>query len=166
MSRIFIAAWPDAVVCAQLAEYAAKCEWANQAKQVAATDFHLTLRFIGEVDLLMLNTIRKSLALDFEPIDLELGRPQLWEEVAVLRPISTPTELTALHYSIEERLSSLGLTADHRGYRPHVTLARRAKHSHLPQSNAIAWHINAFCLVESISSAAGQYRILQTHLAH
>jgi len=165
MPRIFIAVWPDAVVCAQLAEYAAKCEWANQAKPVAATDFHLTLRFVGEVNLPMLDTIRQSLALDFEPIDLELGHPQLWEEVAVLRPISMSTELTALHDSIEERLGSLGLTADRRGYRPHVTLAHRAKHSHLPQSSVIAWRINAFCLVESISSPAGRYRILRTYLA-
>lgn len=166
MPRLFIAAWPDSVVCAQLAEYSAKCEWANQAKPVTATDFHLTLRFVGEVDFPMLNTIRESLALDFAPIDLELGRPQLWEEVAVLRPISTSTELTALHDSIEEKLGCLGLTADRRGYRPHVTLAHRAKHSRLPQSNVIAWRINAFCLVESIFSSAGRYRILHTYLAH
>lgn len=166
MHRTFIAAWPDAIVSAQLSEYSATCEWANHAKPVTATNFHLTLRFVGDVDLPMLNTVRESLTLDFEPVDLELGRPQLWEEVAVLRPIETSTALTALHDSIEEKLVCLGLTADRRSYRPHVTLAHRARHSHLPQSSVIAWRINEFCLVESTLSPAGRYRILQTYFAH
>lgn len=169
MPRFFIAAWPDSIVSAQLAEYSSTCEWGNRAKPVAATEFHLTLRFIGEVDLPTLNKIRESLALDFEPVDFELGRPQLWEEVAVLRPIETSTALTALtalHDSIEEKLICLGLTADRRAYRPHVTLAHRARHSRLPQSSVIAWRINEFCLVESTLSPVGRYRILQTYFAH
>jgi len=57
----------------------------------------------------------------------------------------------------------LGFTADSRSFRPHVTLARRASHSRLPQPAAIAWHVNAFCLVESAPSPVGRYRILQTY---
>ena len=61
-------------------------EWAGRAKPVAAADIHMTLRFIGDVDMPSLDTLRGALALDFDAFDLELGRPQLWDEVAVLRP--------------------------------------------------------------------------------
>jgi len=165
MPRLFIAAWPDATVRAQLAEYSAKCEWAGRAKPVAAADIHMTLRFIGDVDLPLLDTLRGSLALDFDAFDLELGRPQLWDEVAVLRPSATSAALTELHDSIDDRLQGLGFTADSHSFRPHVTLARHARHSRMPQPSAIAWHINAFCLVESTPSSAARYRILQTYLA-
>ncbi len=164
MPRLFIALWPDARVRRQLADYSAACEWTGQAKPVAAADIHLTLRFLGEVAL-PLNTLQDALTLDFEAFDLELGRPQLWEAVAVLRPSAESAALAALHDSIDGRLQALGFAADSRGLRPHVTLARRASHSRLPQPPAIAWHINAFCLVMSAPSSAGRYRVLQTYRA-
>ncbi|HEY3049956.1 MAG TPA: RNA 2',3'-cyclic phosphodiesterase [Polaromonas sp.] len=165
MPRLFIAAWPDSMVRGQLAEYSAKCEWAGHAKPVAVADIHLTLRFIGDVDLPLLSPLRESLALDFDAFDLELERPQLWKEVAVLWPSATSAALTELHDAIDDRLQGLGFTADSRSFRPHVTLARHAKHSRMPQPTAIAWHINAFCLVESTPSSDGRYHILQTYLA-
>lgn len=165
MTRIFIGAWPDSVVRGQLAEYSTKCVWTDHARPIAEADFHLTLRFIGDVDLPRLDSIRAALKSDFDPIDIELARPQLWEEVAVLRPKSTPAALTALRASIDDKLGFLALATDHLRFKPHVTLALRAKHSSLPQSNPIAWHINSFCLVESTSSSAGRYRILETYCA-
>ena len=113
----------------------------------------------------MLSPLRESLALDFDAFDLELERPQLWDEVAALRPSAGSAALTGLHDAIDDRLQGLGFTADSRSFRPHVTLARYASHSRMPLPDAIAWHINAFCLVESAPSPAGRYRILQTYSA-
>lgn len=165
MPRLFIALWPDARVRGQLADYSAKCEWADPARPVAAADIHLTLRFLGEVALPLLNPLQESLALDFEAFDLELGLPQLWKEVAVLWPSATSAALIELHDAIDGRLQGLGFMADSRSFRPHVTLARRARHSRMPLPDAIAWHINAVCLVASTPSPIGRYRILQTYLA-
>ncbi|MGH8858414.1 MAG: 2'-5' RNA ligase family protein, partial [Polaromonas sp.] len=67
--------------------------------------------------------------------------------------------------SLEDKLAGLGLTEHERSYRPHVALARHAKHSHLPEPSAMAWHVNAFCLAESAPSPSGRYRILHTYLA-
>ena len=166
MPRLFFAVWPDAQVRSQLAEYSAKCEWPQQARPVAAADFHLTLRFIGDADMHLRNTLRRSLKLDFDPFDVELGQPELWKgEVAVLRPSTDSAALTALHDSLEDKLAGLGLTEQERSYRPHVALARHAKHSHLPEPGAMAWHVTTFCLAESAPSPSGRYRILQTYLA-
>lgn len=165
MPRLFIALWPDAKVRSQLADYSAKCAWSDPAKPVAAANFHLTLHFLGEVVLPLLKPLQESLALNFDAFDLELGQPQLWDEVAILQPSSESASLAALNDSLTDKLQGLGITPDSRSFRPHLTLARHASHSRLPQPAAIAWHINGFYLVASAPSPAGRYRILQTYAA-
>ena len=165
MPRIFIALWPDAKVRGQLSDYSATCAWSAQAKPVAAADFHLTLHFLGEVALPLLQPLQASLALDFDAFDLALGQPQLWNEVAILQPGAGSAALVALHEALTDKLQALGFTPDRRSFRPHLTLARHAGDSRLPPPAAMAWHINAYCLAASAPSPAGRYRILQTYAA-
>lgn len=165
MPRIFIALWPDAKVRDQLTDYSTKCAWSAPAKPVAAADFRLTLRFLGEVALPLLQLLQASLALDFDAFDLALGQPQRWNEVAILQPGAGSAALAKQHDSLTDKLQGLGVTPDRRSFRPHLTLARHASDSHLPPPAAIAWHINAYCLVASAPSPAGRYRILQTYAA-
>jgi 2'-5' RNA ligase len=98
------------------------------AKWVDAGNFHLTLRFIGEVGEAVAADIDDALArLRARPFTLQLAgtgvfggeRPRaLW--VGVERQ----PELVALRDKIEQALIRIGLEPESRKFAPHVTLAR------------------------------------------
>jgi 2'-5' RNA ligase len=91
-------------------------------------DYHLTLRFIGDVDVPTANEIAE--ALDGEargpvPVDFEglswFGGDKPRAIVARVKPAPALVDLAADH---ERRLRRVGLTPETRVFTPHVTLAR------------------------------------------
>jgi 2'-5' RNA ligase len=95
------------------------------AKWVDAGNYHLTLRFIGEIDEGQAEDVDAALSRIRAPrFDVALatvghfGLRQLW--VGVERNEA----LQHLHDKIESALTRLGLPSDERRYTPHVTLAR------------------------------------------
>ena len=98
------------------------------ARWVDPEDYHLTLRFIGDVDTRTANEIanalwdvrRPSIRVQFEGLNWFGGdKPR----TIVARIKSTPG-LIDLQNEHERRLRRLGLPAETRKYLPHVTLAR------------------------------------------
>ncbi len=88
-------------------------------------NYHLTLRFIGEIDEGQAADVDAALSRDRAPrLDLTLatvnhfGLRKLW--VGVERNDA----LQHLHAKIESALTRLGFPPDERRYTPHVTLAR------------------------------------------
>jgi 2'-5' RNA ligase len=95
------------------------------AKWVDAGNYHLTLRFIGEIDEGQAEDVDAALSQIRTPrFDVALatvghfGLRQLW--VGVERNDA----LQHLHDKIESALSRLGFPAEERRYTPHVSLAR------------------------------------------
>ena len=95
------------------------------AKWVDAGNYHLTLRFIGEIDEGQAEDVDAALGQIRAPrFDLALatvghfGLRQLW--VGVERNDT----LQHLHGKIESALTRLGFATEERRYTPHVTLAR------------------------------------------
>jgi 2'-5' RNA ligase len=95
------------------------------AKWVDAGNYHLTLRFIGEIDEGQAEDVDAALSQIRTPrFDVALatvghfGLRQLW--VGVERNDA----LQRLHDKIESALSRLGFPAEERRYTPHVSLAR------------------------------------------
>ncbi len=95
------------------------------AKWVDAGNYHLTLRFIGEIDEGRAEDVDAALNQIHAPrFDLALatvghfGLRQLWVGV------EHNDALQHLHGKIESALSRLGFPPDERRYTPHVTLAR------------------------------------------
>lgn len=95
------------------------------AKWVDPGNYHLTLRFIGEIDEGVAEDVDAALAqIRAARFDVALasvnhfGLRQLW--VGVERNDA----LQHLHGKIESALTRLGLPPDERRYTPHVTLAR------------------------------------------
>lgn len=101
------------------------CSGVPEARWVDAGNFHLTLRFIGEVD--------EGLASDIDAALLKIrarrfvlslaglgqfGTHSLWVGVEKSAP------LLHLQGKVESALQRLGLPAETRRYAPHVTLAR------------------------------------------
>ena len=61
-------------------------------------------------------------------------------------------------------LAALGLPPEQRDYRPHVTMARRARHAVVPPESApLIWQIDGYALVESKPGDGGGYTVLEQY---
>ena len=126
MPRLFVAVdFPEAV----RDRLAALPRGVRGARLLPPEQYHLTLRFIGEVEDSMFIDISEALSnIAAAPFDLRLsgvghfppsGQPKvLWTGVAESEP------LLQLQGRIESCLRDLSLTPDGQNYTPHVTLAR------------------------------------------
>lgn len=134
------------------------------ARWVDAGNYHITLRFIGEVDEAMASDIDEALARIKAPqFELRLaglgtfGNRQLW--VGVERNDA----LFHLRDKIERALVRIGLKPEGRRYQPHLTLARLKgndlKLQHFIESNALyrapPFPVTRFSLIASYQTKAG-----------
>ena len=160
-ARLFLALWPGPEVRAGIAQYRDTWRWTDQAAQVRAEKLHLTLHFIGDVERRRLPEFR-WLRIPIEPFDLKLGYPDLWPHgIAVLRPHMVPARLMQLQAALGDELRRLAVPVDAGEFRPHVTLARRAREAALPQQQPlIDWHVDGYVLVESEFDANRTYTVL------
>ncbi len=108
---------------------AGMCGGVPGARWVAPENLHLTLRFIGEVEEVLVDDIVIALgrirlpafAVTFDRIGrFETGRRphMLWVG------IEGSKGLERLHAKVEAAVTGLGFEAESRKYKPHVTLAR------------------------------------------
>ena len=98
------------------------------ARWIEPSDFHITLRFIGDVPEDIANDVDEALQeIGFDPFEIEIEgvgefggkKPHaLW---AGVRPSEPLTRLQARHESAMRRV---GLKPETRNFTPHVTLAR------------------------------------------
>jgi 2'-5' RNA ligase len=125
----------------------------------------VTLHFLGNQPSDSLPALLDGLAVPFTPFRLQLGVAELWHNgIAVLSPPSPPQELIDLHATLSAALPGLGLQPEARAYRPHVTMARRARGAVVPQSGpAIDWQIDHYALVESKTGDGGGYTVLREY---
>jgi 2'-5' RNA ligase len=126
MPRLFVALTLPEAVRLRLAALAGGVPGARWEEP---EQFHLTLRFIGEVDGTLADDVADALddieaprfALRLKGVgNFDKGRKPtaLWVGVA------DKTPLLRLHEKIDFRLTQLGLESESRRYTPHVTLAR------------------------------------------
>lgn len=126
MKRLFVAIdFPESLK-KQLSEL---CYGVPNAKWTSKEQFHLTLRFIGEVQESLFEEIRGSLfSVKVPPFELVLkgiGCFPLRREPKVLWVGVHKNEvLLQLRNKIERKLISLGIEAEGQKFSPHVTLAR------------------------------------------
>jgi 2'-5' RNA ligase len=163
-SRLFLALGPSATIRAQLRARRDAWPWPRGATPVHADKLHLTLHFLGDVPSERLPELLERFAVPFEAFRLDLGMPVLWPHgIAVLEPLAVPPELLALHARLADALVGLGLQAEARSYRPHVTMARRAGGVAVPENGpAIAWRADGYALVES---QGGVYTVLREYIS-
>jgi RNA 2',3'-cyclic 3'-phosphodiesterase len=98
------------------------------SRWVDAENYHVTLRFIGDVDPRQADDLADALDhITVPPIQLKVnglsvfGSKKPHALIALLEP---QPQLVALHADIERLCQRLGLPADTRRFIPHVTLAR------------------------------------------
>lgn len=101
----------------------------RSGKPVPAQNFHLTLLFLGDVDVAQVPALCATvdqLRRPEGPIRLVLDRLQVWQRasVLVLEPQQTPPALRQLVYALQQAALPLGVAEQAREYRPHLTLSR------------------------------------------
>jgi RNA 2',3'-cyclic 3'-phosphodiesterase len=98
------------------------------ARWIEPSDYHVTLRFIGDVDLRQARDIAETLAeIHRRPVDVrfeELGWFGGDKPRAIVARIKTNPGLSELQGEHERRLRRIGLAPEARNFTPHVTLAR------------------------------------------
>jgi RNA 2',3'-cyclic 3'-phosphodiesterase len=160
--RLFTALWPQPPVRDAIAHWQHEWQWTQRAAVVARERLHITVHFLGNVSVDRLDELRACLRMRCGPFSLNFGRAEIWGGgIAVLSPEQTPEELTELHARTGAALGAVGMApGDDRPYRPHVTLARRARGSKPPaQDPCLRWEVDGFVLAESLPGGRG-YKVL------
>ena len=156
---------PDDAVREQLAAWRDAWDWPRSASLVKTGRLHITLHFLGDVDQDRIPALTAALAVPFTPFSLSLRHAVVWPHgIAVLEPESIPAPLAALHAALADVLGDQGLPVDTRPFRPHVTLARRAKSSTPPAADReIDWKIEGYALMSSTLGRDGGYAVLERY---
>ncbi len=107
----------------------AVCSGVSGARWVAPENFHITLRFIGEVDRHQAADLDGALAdIEAPAFDLALSGVGKFASRGRLRAVWAGTEpsgaLMHLHEKVERATVRAGFRSEQRKFKPHVTLAR------------------------------------------
>lgn len=138
------------------------------ARWIDPENYHLTLRFIGDVDSATARDFTFALGkIDMPPFELRLNglgsfggnKPR-----ALFASIVPSEDLDALHRANERAAREVGLPPEGRNYKPHVTLARLrgtrpgAVATYLEHQGGVAgetFTVNRFVLYSSRDSVGG-----------
>jgi 2'-5' RNA ligase len=148
--RVFFALWPDEATRSALSRATRAAVQASGGRPVAKDRLHITVAFLGELTAAGLKAARGVPPIDVGAFDLALDTIGIWPDSRVLwlAPRSLPTELEELEARLWDKLAALGFEAEDRIYRPHVTLARRARPV-AAEVEAVRWRVEDLALVES-----------------
>jgi 2'-5' RNA ligase len=136
----------------------------RSGRPVPAENFHLTLKFLGAVDVAQIAEICSAAArirLPGPSLTVLLDRLDVWRRagVLVLAPGQSPPALLRLVYDLEQVMLPFGLEETPQEYRPHLTLMRDFRLPQPESSEPPEFFLRAdrFTLFESHK---GRYRAL------
>jgi RNA 2',3'-cyclic 3'-phosphodiesterase len=149
--RVFFALWPDAETRARLARATKDAVRRSGGRPIAKDRFHVTVVFLGNLTpagFEIANAVPPipvgAFTLVLDTIGAFVSSRTLW-----LGARSVPPGLVELERRLWEALAANGFMREERIYRPHVTLARRARAVDLGV-DPIEWPVAELALVESL----------------
>ncbi len=129
---------------------------------VRAAQLHITLRFLGEQPLEIIEKVRNALRhLPVTPFEIELSYAGAFPNLKSPRVLWLAGkrgmhELTALAESVNTSLDTIGLPRERRAFKPHLTLARTDGSplpsqllSELQKAPTLIWCCKSFDLMRS-----------------
>ena len=154
--RVFFALWPDESTRGAISRASRRAVRLSGGRPTAKRNLHITVAFLGHVDDDALERAVSVPPVETGPFDLVLDRLGYFKEARALwlGPSELPPALTALEQSLWDGLEQIGFEREPRIYRPHLTLARRARgvDEAVPP---VHWSASALTLVESIPLPRG-----------
>jgi 2'-5' RNA ligase len=137
---------------------------ASGGRPVSVSNLHVTVAFLGNVDMPALQQAVSVGPFATGPFELQLGRVERRARARVLwlAPTAVPAALLALEESLWRQLVVHGFGREDRPYRPHMTLARNAGRVDA-EALSLRWRVSELALVESVPSRSGRrYEALAT----
>jgi 2'-5' RNA ligase len=160
--RWFFALWPDETVRDALAARIPALLPVG-ARATHPSDLHLTVAFLGPLAPDLLGCAERAVdRIQAAAFDLEIGRVGHFARARVLwcAPLAPPEALPALVADLQKQLSTCGLAADPRPYRPHITLARKAVATPVSDwQTPIGWSVRELVLAAGYGGPGPRYRV-------
>ncbi|MBW4829121.1 MAG: RNA 2',3'-cyclic phosphodiesterase [Clostridiaceae bacterium] len=108
-------------------------EEAIKGSWISYDNFHLTLKFLGDINIEDISQIEKTLekiVTEFNPIHLTLDGLGFFKGNENIRVLWLGTRgdtkiLSTLHRRLEDEVVKIGFKRENRRFKPHITLARR-----------------------------------------
>jgi 2'-5' RNA ligase len=156
VSRLFFALWPTESMQAALAAATRDAVAACRGNPMPARNYHFSLAFLGDVPdarVADLNASAQRVA-PTAPIAITLDQLAYWRRTQILGATSgvEAPDATALAARLTRALADAGFTPDlDKPFRPHVTLARKARTriSNSRIAPPLTWTFSDFVLVQS-----------------
>jgi 2'-5' RNA ligase len=161
--RVFFALWPDAATRSALSRATRAIVQASGGRPIAKERLHLTVAFLGELTDAGLATARAVAPVPVGAFELVLDAVGVWPESKILwlAPSAPPAALEELETELWARLAERGFNAEDRVYRPHLTLARRARAVEATVE-PVRWPVTELALVESFPDGRSvHYEVLE-----
>jgi len=127
--RVFFALWPDDATRAAISRATRDAVRVSGGRPIAKERLHVTLAFLGELTAAGLDVARGVPPIPVGPFELTFDAVGVWPESKILwlAPSTMPDALGELEARLWTSLTERGFHGADRVYRPHVTLARRAR---------------------------------------
>jgi 2'-5' RNA ligase len=160
---VFFALWPDDATRSALSRATRGAVQSCGGRPIAKERLHLTVAFLGDVAPARVELARAVPPIPVGAFDLTLDAVGVWPESRILwfAPMAPPDPLGELEAALWDGLAPRGFRAEERIYRPHVTLARRAR----PIEEEVApvvWPVRDLALVESFKDRHNvHYEVLE-----
>jgi len=161
--RVFFALWPDDATRSAMSRATRRAVQACSGRPIAKDRLHLTVAFLGDITPARLELARTVPPIAVGPFELTLDAVGVWPESRTLwfAPMAPPDSLGELEAALWDGLVERGFRSEERIYRPHVTLARRARpieEEVLP----VVWPVRDLALVESFTDGHSvHYEVLE-----
>lgn len=157
--RLFFALWPDSRQRERVRKLMKTFDDIIPGRLVPEANWHMTLVFIGQCPASQVPTLLARAAdTAVEPIRLDFDRIEYWPRprIACLAPMTVPDELGNLHGALNSVIAALGLKVEQRAYRPHMTVARKARLFTTQRlAQPLTLEFDGFELVESVPGRGG-----------
>ena len=157
--RLFFALWPSDRQRELLRDTLRPVVTSIEGDMVDRRNWHVTLVFIGSFAEEQIPFLQTAAAeIEFDSIRLRFDRVEFWQrpKVATLMPRAVPPALESLVRSLQSLLTAFDIDPEDRLYRPHITVARRAKaFETVPLTRPLDLEWQDFELVESVSGPSG-----------
>ena len=151
--RVLFALWPDDTTRSALRFATQRAVQASGGRPIAKDNLHLTVAFLGELSAAGLAGARAVPPIQVGELEITLDAVGVWPESKILwlAPLAPPPALGELEARLWDGLAERGFRTEERIYRPHVTLARRARAIE-EVVESVRWPVRELALVESLET--------------
>lgn len=155
MTRAFFALQPEPAARRQLAHQ--RPSGPRAGRPAPEDNLHITLAFLGDIDDATLTRARSAAAqVAGAGFSLCFRDRAVWRSgVCVALPETVPEAANTLRGQLARRLREAHVPFDQRVWRPHVTLARRAREGDGRLAEPVRAAFDAFVLMQSLPQAEG-----------